>query len=151
MLSFHEAVPTDNEAIRSILERTSLPTESVGTKTTTFYVGTEDSMVVAVAGFEFYGNDALLRSVAIEPRLQKTGIGSELVDFMISIAEKRGIKRVVLLTETAPKFFERKGFVSIDRSAVQNEGLKLSSEFSYLCPTSSICMILQMDQQRRTP
>jgi N-acetylglutamate synthase-like GNAT family acetyltransferase len=143
-MNFREAVLADNGAIRSLLERVALPAESVGTNTTTFYVGTEDDKLVAVAGYEFYGKDALLRSVAIDPGLQKKGIGSKLVDFMLGVAKRRGIKRVVLLTDTAPKFFATKGFIVTERSTIQNEGLKRSSEFSYLCPSSSICMVLDL-------
>jgi len=142
-LTIRKAEASDEPLIRLLLGRVKLPIESVGKDTTTFYVGTERETIVAVAGYEFYGEDALLRSVAIEPGLQKKGIGSQLVDSMLSIAKRRGIKRVVLLTDTAPKFFARKGFVVTERSAIQNEGLKRSSEFSYLCPTSSICMVFE--------
>ena len=143
-MNFREAIATDNGTIRSLLECVSLPTESVGKGTTTFYVGEEGGAVNAVAGFEFYGSDALLRSVAIEPGLQKKGIGSQVVDSMLGVARQRRVRRIVLLTETASKFFERKGFVVTDRSSIQNEGLKRSSEFSYLCPSSSICMVLDL-------
>lgn len=143
-LTMRKAEASDAPSIRLLLERVKLPIESVGKGTTTFYVGEEGGAVNAVAGFEFYGSDALLRSVAIEPGLQKKGIGSQVVDSMISVARQRRVRRIVLLTETAPKFFERKGFVVTDRSSIQNEGLKRSSEFSYLCPSSSICMVLDL-------
>src|SRR5512140_8167 len=123
IMNFRESTPTDNEAIRLLLERVALPAESVGTNATTFYVGTEHDTIVAVAGFEFYGDDALLRSVAIEPGRQKQRIGSQLVDYMLGVARQHMLKRIVLLTETAPKFFATKGFIVTNRSALTNEAL----------------------------
>lgn len=142
-ISFQRA-QADDDAIRALLEESKLPTESVGRTTTEFFVAERFGVVVGVAGFEFYGEDALLRSVAVQPELRNSGVGSRLVDWMIAFASQKGLKNIFLLTNTAQRFFERKGFTVTDRSTVTNKDLSSSSEFAHICPVSSICMKLDL-------
>ncbi|MDP2884781.1 MAG: arsenic resistance N-acetyltransferase ArsN2 [Ignavibacteria bacterium] len=143
-ISYREAKPTETDAIRSLLEKSELPTESLGKNTTEFFIAESVGGIVGIAGFEFYGSDALLRSVAIPADLQNKGIGSGMVDWMLAQAKTRGTRRIVLLTDTAQKFFERKGFEVTDRSAIRNEAMTSSSEFTDACPVSAVCMILHL-------
>ena len=147
-MKFRNALASDKEAVRKLLGDVKLPTESVDTGTTIFYIATEQSDVVGIAGFEFYGDDVLLRSVAVRPALQSRGVGSRIVDHMLAVAKQRNIRRIVLLTETAQKFFERKGFKVIDRSSVTNERMLLSTEFTVACPTSAVCMVLNLEAEK---
>ncbi len=137
-----KASDADRNTIQKLLETVNLPTESVDSGATTFYIAEENRSVIGVAGFEFYGKDALLRSVAVPPRLQKKGIGERIVDSMIATAREHHFKRIVLLTETAEGFFKRKGFTVVDRTGIHNDALQRSSEFTTACPTSAICMEL---------
>lgn len=139
-----KAGDADRNTIRQLLETVNLPTESVDGGATTFYISDKNGTVNGIAGFEFYGKDALLRSVAVPPELQKQGIGERIVDFMISIARDRNVHRIVLLTETAQKFFEKKGFKVIDRSLINNKALRQSSEFTFACPKSAVCMVMNL-------
>jgi len=139
-LQFRKSIGEDRDKIRSLLRTTKLPTESLGKDVTTFYVAEEKDRIVGIAGYEFYGDDALLRSVAVRPDLQHCGLGSQIVDFMLDLARKKRIRSVVLLTETARDFFLRKGFDVVDRSTINNEMMKKSSEFAYACPKSAVCM-----------
>lgn len=140
-----EAQPSDEETIRSILESQKLPTESIGTGRTDFFLAFDDATPVGVAGFEHYGEDVLLRSVAVPFASQKKRIGSQLVDWMIELARREGKSRIVLLTESAEKFFARKGFVTVARSSVDNDAMKQSSQFAGgSCCSSAACMILKL-------
>jgi amino-acid N-acetyltransferase len=143
-ISYRQATEKDDVAIHSLLESQKLPTETVGTTKTDFYLAVDNKSIVGIAGFEYYGEDALLRSVAVPTSLQKKHIGSQLVDWMLSIAKQKGLKRIVLLTETASKFFEKKGFVIIERSAIINETLKKSSQFCGVCCSSATSMKLDL-------
>jgi amino-acid N-acetyltransferase len=141
---YRQATDKDAEAIRSLLESHKLPTETVGTTLTEFYLAVEHEVIVGVAGFEYYGEDALLRSVAVPTSLQKKQIGTQLVDWMISLAKQKNMKRIVLLTETASKFFSKKGFIAVDRSSIKNEPMKKSSQFGSCCCSSAVCMKLDL-------
>ena len=143
-IGYRKATGTDELQIRELLEQAQLPTESLGRSVTEFFVAEEDGAIIGVAGFEYYGDDALLRSVAIQSNRRSLGLGSSMVDWMLSRAIERRIKRIVLLTNTASKFFEKKGFQVIDRSFISNEALKKSSEFASVCPASSTTMILHL-------
>jgi len=66
----------------------------------------------SVAGFEYYGEDALLRSVAVPTSLQKKQIGFTISRLDAITGKAKGIKRIVLLTETASMFFAKKGFIT---------------------------------------
>jgi amino-acid N-acetyltransferase len=143
-LSYQQATENDAPALRSLLENQKLPTETVGTSITDFYLAIEHEAIVGMAGFEYYGEDALLRSVAVPTTCQGKLIGSHLVDWMISLAKQKGIKRIVLLTETASKFFARKGFSVVDRSSIKNEALKKSTQFCGGCCSSAACMKLDL-------
>lgn len=146
-ISYHKANAGDTDDIRSLLEKSNLPTESLGKNTTEFFIGESAGRIAGIAGFEFYGSDALLRSVAIPADLRSKGIGSGLIDWMLTQAKSRGAKRIVLLTNTAQKFFERKGFAVTDRSILHNEAMTSSSEFTHACPVSAVCMTLELRQE----
>ena len=143
-LTYRNATEDDAAAIRSLLESQRLPTETVGTTKTDFYLAVENNAIVGVAGFEYYGEDVLLRSVAVPASLQKNHIGSEFVEWMISLAKQKGLKRIVLLTETASKFFAKKGFRIVERSFIVNDAMKQSSQFSGGCCSTAVCMILDL-------
>jgi amino-acid N-acetyltransferase len=143
-ISYRQAREKDSAVIRSLLESQKLPTETVGTTITQFYLAIENEVIVGVAGFEYYDEDALLRSVAVPTPLQKKHIGSRFMDWMLTLAKQKGIKRIVLLTETASTFFGKKGFIAVDRSSINNEAMKKSSQFCGGCCSSAACMMLEL-------
>ena len=143
-IACRKAAGADELQIRTLLEQAQLPTESLGANVTEFFVAEQGGVIIGVAGFEYYGDDALLRSVAMRTDQRNLGRGSALVDWMLARAKAQRIKRVVLLTDTARTFFERKGFQVVDRSHITNDALKKSSEFASVCPASSTTMMLNL-------
>jgi N-acetylglutamate synthase-like GNAT family acetyltransferase len=143
-LTIREATSWDIHLIQALLREVELPVESVDSSITKFYTGMQEDVLAGVAGFEFYGDDVLLRSVAVKPGLQKNGLGHQLTDWMIQEAKKRDVRRIVLLTETAERFFTQKGFKAVDRKSIENDAMKQSSEFTFACPSSAVCMVLNL-------
>jgi amino-acid N-acetyltransferase len=143
-IQLRPAREADRNAIRELLEAADLHTESLESGRTSFYVAEQDGSVVGMAGFEFYTPDALLRSVAVSAALQRHGFGSRVVDRMLAIARERKVRNVVLFTETAQPFFEKKGFRVIDRASVDNDAMKRSSQFTIACPKTAVCMALEL-------
>jgi amino-acid N-acetyltransferase len=142
--SYRKATEIDEPHIRALLEEARLHTESLGGTVTEFFLAEQDGVIIGVAGFEYYGDDALLRSVAVLANQRNNGTGSALVDWMLSRAKEHRIKRVVLLTDTARNFFEKKGFTVVHRSLIDNEAMMKCSEFAYLCSASTTTMILNL-------
>jgi len=80
------------------------------------HVSPEDGSVVGCCALQFCWEDlAEIRSLAVLPENLNLGIGSELAAFALSEARQYHITHVFTLTYR-PNFFQRLGFVRIDRS-----------------------------------
>lgn len=135
----------DEAAILSLLTETELPHEGVSEHFGGFLVGRDESgQVVACAGVERHENIGLLRSVAVAPDLQKSGLGSKIVSAVIERSKENGIKEIVLLTTTARDFFARRfQFVETTRDEY-NEALKDSPEWTLPRCSSAVIMKLPL-------
>ena len=103
----------------------------------------DDGNLIGSGGLEFYGSSALIRSVAVDSSLRGMQYGQQIVYDLKKRAMQQGSTSMYLLTETAPDFFSKNGFEKIDRDDAPEE-LKSSSEFSHMCPTTAVCMKLDL-------
>jgi amino-acid N-acetyltransferase len=138
-----QAAPTDINAVKSLLESASLPTLGVSEHFQHFLVAEASEVIVGAIGLEVYDDTGLLRSAVVAPASQKSGIGSLLFQKNVDQARNLGVKRILLLTNTAEKHFERKGFVRIDQKSVTG-AVTTSVEFSGACPAHAACMELKL-------
>lgn len=99
----------------------------------------ENGQTIGVGGLEIFGDQALLRSVAVKKALQGKGLGKEMVAQIEKTARNSGIKSLYLLTNTAPDFFKSIGYQQIDRNDFAKP-LKQTAQFAGLCPVSAIYM-----------
>jgi amino-acid N-acetyltransferase len=125
--------------IVSLLQSENLPTNDLPAELDDFLVAVDNDLVIAAVGLERYENCGLLRSLVVNPSYRSQNIAGELINRLESNAMASGIDCIYLLTETAPNYFERKGYLIITRTAVPDVLLK-SSEFSHVCPASAIVM-----------
>ncbi len=100
---------------------------------------TDDGTLIGVAGYERYGADILLRSVAVLETWRSTGIGARLTADRLAHARSRGCEAAYLLTDTARRYWERHGFSKIDRE-VAPATITRSHEWSAACPVSATAM-----------
>ncbi len=133
------AQPKDIRAVQELLEQSGLPTAGVEEWLQHFLVADSDGEVVAVAGLELYGGSALLRSVAVRPAWRGSGLGRQLVDRLVSEAQRQRVHDIYLLTTTAEHYFPRLGFGCITRDDVPRE-VRGSVEFTGACPASAVVM-----------
>jgi amino-acid N-acetyltransferase len=96
-----------------------------------------------VVGVELHGRDALLRSLAVEPAARGRGCGRALVARAERHAGEHGAQRIYLLTTSAADFFARLGYKRVEREQAP-AGIRETSEFSVLCPASSVLMMKEM-------
>jgi UDP-N-acetylmuramate: L-alanyl-gamma-D-glutamyl-meso-diaminopimelate ligase len=110
----------DMPRIRALASRVRLPVDDLGDDAyQNFFCLSNESGFAACVGLEVYGEDAILRSLAVDPAWRGNGYGWMLADTAISQARYRGVRRIYLLTETASDFFAAKhGFRVVDRSTV---------------------------------
>jgi amino-acid N-acetyltransferase len=125
--------------VRKLLERCKLPLDGVGDHVRTMLVAREGAQIVGTAALELYPDGALLRSVAVHPRRQGSGLGRELTEAALRLAATRGTAAVFLLTTTAERFFPRFGFEEVTRDDVPTS-VRASVEFRSACPASAVVM-----------
>src|SRR5687768_13409978 len=116
-----EAKPADLAAALELLEKSALPTEGVADHFESYVIATSGDSVVGLAGMEVYGQDALLRSVAVAEPFRGTGIASALVEDRLKWARARRLRDVYLLTTTAAQFFPKFGFAEVERDSAPAE------------------------------
>jgi len=97
-----------------------------------------------VCGVELHGDDALLRSLAVDERARGRGCGKALVAALEAHAREQGARRIYLLTTTAPRFFAGLGYRIVARDAAP-ERVRATPEFAALCPASAVCMVKALD------
>jgi amino-acid N-acetyltransferase len=133
--------------VRVLLERHALPLAGVDDHVQTMLVARDESQIVGTAALELYGDDALLRSVAVDSRRQGQGIGQQLTEAALQLARTHGVEQVFLLTTTAEAFFQRLGFETIARGAVP-ASVQTSIEFQSACPASAVVMRKRLEHQQ---
>lgn len=83
-----------------------------------FLVLCERGKLLSCVALESYGADlAEIRSLAVDPESRARGAGSQLVEFALAEARRRGIVRVFAVTH-APDFFLRQGFETVERRSL---------------------------------
>ena len=129
----------DEPSIRTLLECEGLPTSDLLTAQPAFLVACENGRIIGVGALQQYGATALLRSLAVAPHRRGMGLGRVLIDALEQRAAESGVTELVLLTETARRFFEHQGYRVIERQSVA-AAVQASEEFRSLCPASAACM-----------
>ena len=137
--SIRAARPDDLTAVERLLTASKLPLDGVAAALPNFVVAEADGAIVGVAGLETCCDNALLRSVAVEPEWRSRGAGRALVTRVIAEAESRGIRALYLLTTTAERYFPSFGFREISRDEVPSD-VRETAEFREACPASATVM-----------
>lgn len=140
------ATGTELDSLAARLRRARLPDEDVHDGPGTFYLAREydSGQAVGCGGFEVYGDQALLRSVVVDPPKRGQGYGRQLVESLLSELRRRDVSAVWLLTTRPGGFFERFGFERVDRAAAP-EGIASTHQFTTACPDSATAMRLILD------
>lgn len=78
--------------------------------------GERTGRILGSAGFECSadGRHALLRSVAVDPALRGTGIGSEVAQFTLDQAAEAGAEHAWLFSRRSGPFWQKLGFTSVE-------------------------------------
>jgi N-acetylglutamate synthase-like GNAT family acetyltransferase len=143
--SMREADELDLPEIRILLERHALPTADLGAARPWFVVARDGAALLGAGGLEVHGATGLLRSIVVADGRRGSGLGRALVESVEAAARERGLRELVLLTETAHDFFARLGYADIDRADAP-EAVRESAEFKALCPQSARCMLKRLDR-----
>lgn len=135
-------IPTieDLHAIEALLVESGLPTDDLPEQDLSLFrvEGSSDDLD-AVGGLERFGDAALIRSIATTASMRSRGIASKIVDELEKLSVNEGLENLYLLTESAERYFESRGYSPVDRSDVPRS-IRESRQFSVLCPDSATVM-----------
>jgi amino-acid N-acetyltransferase len=134
------ATTRDAAAVERLLTASHLPLAGVRESLQDFLVAERDGVLVGVGGLEVCCDNALLRSVAVDPAWRSRGIGRDLVTELIARAEARGIHALWLLTTTADRYFPGFGFRMARREDAPDD-VRATAEFREACPASASVMV----------
>ncbi len=129
----------DSPDLAAALAAAGLPTADLAESGRTFFrYTTLDGHGVGWGGFELYGPDVLLRSLAVLPRLHGRGHGRNLAALLMRRASDRGARQAYALTGApeARAFFERLGFAACDRASAPAT-IRNTRQAAGLCPASA--------------
>ena len=134
----------DLDELLALLAAVELPDEGVVEHLDGFLVARDSrGDLVGCIGLERYGRLGLLRSAAVAPGLQRSGVGSRLTSALLRRAMDESIAEVLLLTSTARDFFaERFGFTEANRTDY-DERLAQSPEWGL--PRCSAAVLMRLD------
>ncbi|HEY1951426.1 MAG TPA: arsenic resistance N-acetyltransferase ArsN2 [Gemmatimonadaceae bacterium] len=138
-MRLRNAEQSDLAAVENLLASNDLPLEGVRENFSRFVVAEEDGSIVGAIGLEVFDSAALLRSAVVSSAERGGGIGRQLVQRILELAERSGVDEVYLLTTTAEEYFPRFGFRRTSRGAVP-EAVKTSAEFRGGCPDTAVVM-----------
>ena len=132
--------PADLSAIELLLQSAGLPADDLrGISGLLTWVVESGGALRGAIALEPFGNEGLLRSLAVAPDARKQGLGRRLVTQLESDARAAGVRTLVLLTQTAEVFFRDLGYQAVSRDDVSS-AVKSSAQFRSLCPASATCM-----------
>ena len=140
-MKIRAAQSNDLIVIKDLLVANGLPSSDVSAALLNDFWVAENAAgtLVGSIGLERYGQNALLRSLAVAPPARNAGIGAGLVAHAERVACANGITQLWLLTTTAAEFFQRKGYEMVDRSSTPLE-LQTTSQFAELCPATAVLL-----------
>jgi GNAT superfamily N-acetyltransferase len=132
--------PEDFRRLADWLESEGLPMADLRQPGVHLFAFRDGDAAIGYAGLELYGTEALLRSVVVDPARRGAGLGRAIAEATLAEARRLGATRAFLLTNTARAYFERLGFVSIDRASAP-AAILATRQAAGLCPSSAPLMV----------
>ena len=138
-ISIQKAGSKDFGKICQLLSEEKLPTEDINPLLEHFFIAVEENEITGIIGMDKYGDAGLLRSAIVTKTHRNSGIATALVNQLFDYAKQQHVSTLYLISNTAEKYFEKKGFHKIARNEVPETVLQ-SKEFNGLCPASAVIM-----------
>jgi len=138
-----KAEQADILLIQSWLQQNDLPHSDVLDILESLFFVQHKNIDVGLGGFESYPPYGLMRSVVIAEPFRGQGYGKKLCHLLFERAIAQQIHTLFLLTTTAPDYFASLGFEQVERQTAPTI-LQSTTEFSHLCPSSAVCMRLDL-------
>ncbi len=112
-----------------------------------FAFADRDGVIAGYGGLEIHGDDALVRSIIVEPLRRRRGAGRAIVERLLAEAAELGAERAYLLTTNACAYFATLGFAAVARADAPATILATRQAVG-LCPVSAVLMVRPTRSQR---
>ncbi|MEL7022708.1 MAG: GNAT family N-acetyltransferase [Pseudomonadota bacterium] len=130
----------DFEVLATLLSASALDPSDLQPRDMSAFVGVfADNTLIAAGGLVRFGHDGWLRSMVTAVEARSQGWASQIVAALERRAVDAGIRTVFLLTDTATRFFEGKGYAIADRKTAP-EAICGTAQFQSLCPDTADLM-----------
>ncbi|WP_084639919.1 arsenate reductase (glutaredoxin) [Kaistia adipata] len=111
-----ESVRADDPALLEALQAAALPIDDLTETACRFFAyRTLAGQRIGFGGYEALGENALLRSIVVQPDWRAKALGRNLVALLQRRAFDEGARRAWVLTAAAAPFFEKIGFKPVAR------------------------------------
>ena len=131
---------SDLDEVKRLLAACGLTVSDIAPSGSLLFFGCRNgSELVGIVGLEIAGSVALLRSLAVVPRLRNNCFGKALVAHAEAHAASLGVHTLYLLTANASGYLAKLGYAPVSREDAPAV-IKATAQFSGLCPASSAFM-----------
>lgn len=131
--------------VKELLLSSGLPSSDLNNAPIHLFGMKKNNRLIATGALEVYGNNAVLRSVAVSNNFQNKGYGKQIVRHLEKVATELKISHLFLLTTTAEIFFKKLGYLPFQRSLSPTEILS-SAQFRDICPQSALCLCKKLEK-----
>jgi amino-acid N-acetyltransferase len=142
-MDIRRAAPDDLEQVISLLDAAGLPALPGDLPLSNVLVALRGSTVIGVVALEVNGLRGLVRSVVVEPRHTRRGVGTSLLQSLFARSQELSLRELYLITQGAEKFFSSAGFVAVPRDDVPGE-IRSTCEYREQCPEDATVMRLRL-------
>ncbi|OIO59094.1 MAG: GNAT family N-acetyltransferase [Alphaproteobacteria bacterium CG_4_10_14_0_2_um_filter_63_37] len=129
----------DVPKVQSLLEAVGLPTIGIKQHYESNLIARMKDRVVGMVGLEVYGDHGLIRSLAVEPEQQGSGLGRRLLLNIIRLAEQKGLADVFIVSTIGAPFFARHGFAQVEVEDVP-EAIRGNADFQLLVSDKTVVL-----------
>ena len=134
---------SEYEAADTLVAASGLPLDDLDQCRATQFVLRDGASIIATSTLEIRGEDAILRSVAVDSARRGERLGERIVAHAIDQAQTSGLRALYLLTETAEGFFPRFGFTREPRENAP-PAIQASAEYCSVCGPAAVAMVLRL-------
>jgi N-acetylglutamate synthase-like GNAT family acetyltransferase len=131
----------ERSAMSEMLRLAGLPADDLDSECVrAFAFADRDGALVGYGGLEIHGDDALVRSIVVEPSRRRQGAGRAIVERLLAEAAALDAERAYLLTTNARAYFAMAGFAAVARAAAP-PAILATRQAVGLCPASAALMV----------
>lgn len=144
-VTFRLATAADSASVAQLLGAPGVQAVDVGPGIAAFVIADSPAGPIATIALEILGGDALIRSVCVHSSWRAQGVGTALVERVLTEAAMEAVDSVYVPSSAADRFFARFGFVRITWSEMPFTITRTLSQRGAAVPGATAMQLLLAD------